>query len=94
MKHHHEAGKHIAGTNQTLAALSQRFWILSAREEIREFEKECYECRRRKTKAGNQIMAPLPSIRLKMPLKAFARTAVDYGGPFLTIQGRGKQRAK
>ena len=29
-----------------------------------------------------------------MPLKAFARTAVDYGGPFLTIQGRGKQRAK
>ena len=94
MKHHHEAGKHTAGRNQTLAALSQRFWILSALEEIRECENECYECRRRKTKAGNQIMAPLPSIRLKMPLKAFARTAVDYGGPFLTIQGRGKQRAK
>ena len=94
MKHHHEAGKHTAGTNQTLAALSQRFWILSAREEIRECENECYECRRWKTKAGNQIMAPLPSIRLKMPLKAFARTAVVYGGPFLTIQGRGKQRAK
>ena len=39
-------------------------------------------------------MTPLPSIRLRMPLKAFARMAVDYGGPFLTIQERGKQKTK
>ena len=94
VRQHHEAENHAAGTNQTLASLSQRFRIISGREEIHEWERNCYECRRRKAMASCQLMAPLPSIRLKMPLKAFARTAVDYGGPFLTIQGRGKQRAK
>ena len=39
-------------------------------------------------------MAPLPKIRLKLPLRAFARTAVDFAGPFVTIQVRGKKRAK
>ena len=40
------------------------------------------------------LMAPLPKIRLKLALQAFARTAVDFAGPFVTIQGRGKKRAK
>ncbi|CAG2208619.1 unnamed protein product [Mytilus edulis] len=39
-------------------------------------------------------MAPLPEIRFKTPLHAFARTAVDFGGPFITVQGRGKRRQK
>ena len=39
-------------------------------------------------------MAPLPKIRLKFPLRAFARVAVDYTGLFITIQGRGQRRAK
>ena len=39
-------------------------------------------------------MAPLPKIRLNTPLRAFARIAVDYAGPFLTIQGRGRARQK
>ena len=39
-------------------------------------------------------MAPLPLSRLKTSLRAFARTSVDYGGPFTTIQGRGKRRQK
>ena len=67
---------------------------MQGREEIREWEHQCYECRRRKAKAGNQIMAPLPKIRLKMPLHAFSTSAVDFGGPFITVQGRGKRRAK
>ena len=29
-----------------------------------------------------------------MPLRAFAHTSVDYGGPFVTIQGSGKKREK
>ena len=39
-------------------------------------------------------MAPLPLNRLKLSLRAFTRTAVDFGGPFVTIQGRGRQRQK
>ena len=74
--------------------LAQRYWIIKGREEVHEWENECYTCRRRKARASTQIMAPLPDIRLKEPLQAFARVSVDYGGPFIIIQGRGGKRAK
>lgn len=80
--------------NQTLASLSARYWIISAREVIRELERECAECRRRKARAVQQIMASLPLTRLQTSLKAITRTAVDFGGPFTMIQGRGRQREK
>ena len=41
VKYFHEEGNHASGTNQTLAVLSARFWIICGREEIREWEKEC-----------------------------------------------------
>ena len=94
VKHYHEMGHHNAGTNQTLSALSTKYWIIAAREEIVEWEKECAACIKRKAKCAKQIMAPLPLNRLKLSLRAFTRTAVDFGGPFVTIQGRGKQRQK
>ena len=31
---------------------------------------------------------------MKLSLRAFTRTAVEFGGPFVTIQGRGKQQQK
>ena len=94
VKHYHEAGHHITGTNHTLSNLSTKYWIPAAREEIRQREKECNECKRRKAKAAQQIMAPLPRVRLQLPLRAFAQVSVDYGGPFITVQGRGKRREK
>ena len=94
VKEFHEKGRHATGTNQTLSALSARYWIVSAREVIRELENACADCRQRKAKACEQIMAPLPISRLKMSLRAFTRTAVDFGGPFITVQGRGKRRTK
>ena len=39
-------------------------------------------------------MAPFPAIRLKQPLRPFSIVSVDYGGPFITIQGRGTKKAK
>ena len=94
VRDYHDKGQHVSGTNQTLAKLSTKFWIIRAREEIREYENQCYECKRRKARCTNQLMAPLPAIRLKEPLQAFARASVDFGGPFITIQGRGRKRVK
>ena len=94
VKHYHEAGHHVTGTNHILANLSTKYWIPAAREEIRQWENECNECKRRNAKAAQQIMAPLPLVRLRFPLRAFAQVSVDYGGPFITIQGRGKRREK
>ena len=49
---------------------------------------------KRKAKTAQQIMAPLPLNRLTTSLRAFTRVAVDFGGPFMTVQGRGKPRQK
>ena len=93
VKYFHEKGNHSSGTNHTLSLLSTKYWIVATREEIIEWEKECNTCERRKAKNAEQIMAPLPSSHLKS-LRTFTRTAVDFGGPFLTAQGRGKPRCK
>lgn len=94
VKFYHENGKHICGTNQTLAALSTKYWIVAAREAIRDWERQCAKCKLQKSQPQKQIMAPLPEVRLKMSMRAFAQTAVDYGGPFYTVQGRRRQREK
>lgn len=92
VKLHHEQNCH-SGTNQTLASLTSRFWVVHAREEIREWENECAKCRRNKVKPALQVMAQLPSVRV-CAAKAFEQIAVDFAGPFLTVQGRGKIRQK
>ena len=84
----------VAGTNHILALLSEKYGILRAREEIKQVTSECNFCKKKKAKAATQIMAPLPDVRLSLPLQAFSKTAVDFGGPFITIQGRGKKRVK
>ena len=60
MANYHERGNHAAGANFILCQLSKRFWIIAAREEIREWDYECNECKRRRSKPACQIMAPLP----------------------------------
>ena len=50
IKHYHELGNRIAGTNQILASLSTKFWIIAAREAILEWEKEYAMCQKEKLK--------------------------------------------
>ena len=89
VKHYHEQANHSAGTNFVLSQVSERYWIIAAREEIREWEGECNTCKRRKNKTSKQIMAPLPKIRLRFTFRQFDETAVDYAGLFTTVQGEG-----
>ena len=60
--------------------MNERFWVIAAREEIREWDQECYECKRRRNKPACQIMAPLPKTRLNFTFRPFALTAVDFAG--------------
>ena len=90
VKHYHEKANHVGGVNFILAQLSQRFWIIAAREEIRSWENECNECKKRKTKLATQIMAPLP----RFTYRPFDQSATDYAGPFITVQGRERQPQK
>ena len=69
--------------------------VIHARETVKKVIRECLECQRRfRGKPATQQMAPLPIIRLEVTMKPFTNCAVDYAGPYLTVQGRGKTRAK
>lgn len=94
VKYYHEMANHAAGTNFIFSQVSQRFWIMGGREEIRSWESQCNECKKRKTKLATQVMAPLPQIRLRFTFRPFDQCAVDYAGPFTTVQGRGIKRQK
>ena len=58
VKNYHERGNHAAGVNFIFCQLSERFWIIAARKEIREWDHECNECKRGWSKPACQIMAP------------------------------------
>ena len=74
-----------------MARLSSKYWIIAAREEIRDCEKDCVECKRRKVKASTQIMSPLPEKRLSESLRAFTKVGIDYAGPYKVIVGAVKK---
>ena len=94
VKNYHERANHAAGVSFILCQLSERFWIIAAHEEIREWDHECNECKKRRNKPACQIMAPLPKTRLRFTFRPFAQTAVDFAGPLYTVQGRRKPRQK
>lgn len=83
------------GVNYTINHLREKYLVIHVREEVKRVNRECRECARRfKVQPVQQQMAPLPQIRLQMTTKPFANCAVDFGGPYLTMQGRGRPRAK
>ena len=67
IKKYHEDGHHSTATNHTLAVSSAKYWIISARELIREVEKDFKICRRRKAKIATQVMAPLCDVFENVP---------------------------
>ncbi|XP_078384743.1 uncharacterized protein LOC144667212 [Oculina patagonica] len=81
--HVHNQGHHNLGVNFTLAELRQKFWIVNGREEIKRWERECYSCKLQRKRRGEQIMAPLPDVRLGISLRCFAYCGVDFAGPFV-----------
>ena len=79
-----------------MSSLSTRYWIMAARRDIRVgkgvcsmFKKEGTMC---EAKYGTSILAGVDYNSVS--LRAFTRMAVDFAGPFIIIQGRGKQRCK
>ena len=95
VKHHHESEGHRMGVNFTLNPLRERYHVVHGREMVKRTVKDCSECKRRFLgRPYTQQMAPLPKLRLELTRRPFANCAVDFAGPYLTKQGRGKSRAK
>ena len=83
------------GAEGTLAAIRQKFWIISPRSVIRQVIHRCVACFRNKPRKTIQMMGDLPAQRLT-PNRPFFISGVDYIGPILIKEstGRGKRNVK
>ena len=81
--HVHQKILHHAGTQQVLAHLLRKYWLVRARALLRSLLAACVDCRRQRARPMNQEMAPLPDIRIpEKRIAPFLHTALDMAGPF------------
>ena len=66
---------------------SSGFWIVGCNSMVRQFIRQCVECRRLRGSTVQQKMADLPSDRLEAT-PPFTNCGVDLFGPFIIREGR------
>lgn len=78
-----------------LSHLRRSFWIIRGVRLVRGVYRRCVRCVRFAAQPLSQQIAPLPAIRT-LPQRRFARTGLDYAGPFpvLFSKGRGAEFTK
>ncbi|XP_076686078.1 uncharacterized protein LOC143378149, partial [Andrena cerasifolii] len=77
------------GTQLTLAALRQRYWILQGRQRVKAHIHRCVTCLRWRASPGQQLMGNLPAYRVT-PARPFLQVGLDYAGPFTLLASRGR----
>jgi hypothetical protein len=80
-----------AGPQATLAALRQRYWIISGKSAIRQVLHYCHNCFKVNPIITKPQMGNLPELRVK-PGRAFLSCGVDYAGPLLVKESRGRSK--
>ncbi|XP_077969292.1 uncharacterized protein LOC144423012 [Styela clava] len=88
---YHEREGH-SGTLHVLSAIREKFWIIKGHATVRRRLSKCFTCCRWNSKVGEQVMAPLPKVRVTPSDHAFMETACDYFGPILVKRGRSEEK--
>ena len=97
LHYHNDICKHYGGTHYLLSRVRERFWPINGNTEARRIVTSCIICEVKKPRRKSQQMATLPQFRLSetgQRVAPYFHTGIDYGGPFITQQGRGKSRMK
>jgi len=90
----HQKIEHPIGQNALKAKVHERYAIVGLGTLIKQSKDKCLTCKRQKSLAKNQQMAPLPEFRLSKTLRAFETTGLDFAGPFELKVGRRIARKK
>ncbi|CAB0027785.1 unnamed protein product [Trichogramma brassicae] len=75
------------GFRATYVQVLQRVWLINGKRAIRRHIHHCVICIASRARPMAQIMASLPPQRVT-PCRAFARTGLDYAGPFQVWSSR------
>ena len=94
VRHEHGRNSH-PGSEQLLATIGQRFWIMGGRDVVRRISRQCIKCQRFNAKTAEQFMANLPAVRVN-ETDVFGKVGVDYTGPVIlkNMTGRSRLRSK
>ncbi len=76
------------GPSHVLAVLRREYWIPQGRAAVKRVLERCISCKRRQATVGEQIMAPLPEVRVTPHVPPFSYIGIDYYGPMYVKQGR------
>ncbi|XP_022197772.1 uncharacterized protein LOC111054948 [Nilaparvata lugens] len=79
------------GVQSTMAALRQRYWVISTRRTVKSVLKSCHLCFRFSKFRAEQIMGQLPPVRIQSDFPFF-NSGIDYAGPFSLLIGTRKSR--
>ncbi|XP_031341104.1 uncharacterized protein LOC116169216 [Photinus pyralis] len=93
--YYHEKLLHC-GPQQLLSCLRERYWPISGKSTVKRVIKRCVKCFRAKPVYSNPLMGDLPLKRIQPNTPAFYNTGVDYAGPILikNKKGRGSRLMK
>ena len=79
-----------AGTEQLVALLRKRYWIVKCRIAARQCIHSCMHCQRYRVKPQVPLMADLPVQRVSGNTVPFKFTGVDYFGPMTVKRARAR----
>jgi len=79
-----------AGPQATLAAVRQNYWLISARDVVRQITRKCTICFRSAPKTMSTLMGNLPKAGITVPSRIFEKCGIDYAGPFYYKDGSRK----
>ena len=77
------------GVEWTFTRLRAKFWIIGAKNLIKQVKRQCMVCRKLYARPMEQHMADLPAERVTPGLSCFENTGLDFFGPFYVKVGRG-----
>ena len=83
----HKRGGHV-GASQVLASARAKFWILRGHMAVRCLIRKCLKCHLWNARPCEQIMTPLPSVRVSPCLPPFSSVSMDYVGLILVKSRR------